>query len=115
MSDLKTFLLGLLEEAALPLPGVTRKKMFGCEALFAEGTIFALIWKEGRIGLKLPDPALATEAMALPGSEPWRAGGKVMGGWVLVPEAFHDDPAALARWVQRAHGLALAAPKKAKK
>jgi TfoX/Sxy family transcriptional regulator of competence genes len=115
VSDLKTYLLGLLEDAAMPLPGVTRKKMFGCEALFAEGTIFALIWKEDRIGLKFPDPAAEAEARALPGSDPWQAGDKVMGRWVLVPEAFHDDPVTLARWVQRAHALALVAPKKPKK
>jgi TfoX/Sxy family transcriptional regulator of competence genes len=115
VSDFKTHLLGLLEDAALPLPGVRRKKMFGCEALFAEDRIFALIWKEDRIGLKFPDPAVAAEALALPGAAPWRAGDKVMGGWALVPEAFHDDPAALAAWVQRAHALALSAPPKPKK
>jgi len=115
VSDLKAYLLELLEGAAAPLPGVQRKRMFGCEALFAEGTIFALIWKEDRIGLKFPDPAVAAEAMALPGSAPWRAGDKVMGNWVLVPEAFHDDPAQLATWVRRAHAMALAAPPKARK
>ncbi|MDB5096573.1 MAG: hypothetical protein JWM80_994 [Cyanobacteria bacterium RYN_339] len=115
MSDLDTFLLGLVEDAAMPLPGVRRKRMFGCDTLFAEDTIFALIWKEGRIGLKFPDPAVAAEAMALPGSAPWKAGEKVMGGWVMVPESFHDDPETLARWVQRSHALALAAPPKPKK
>jgi hypothetical protein len=53
--------------------------------------------------------------MALPGSAPWQAGDKVMGKWVLVPESFHDDPAALAAWVRRAHAMALATPPKAKK
>jgi TfoX/Sxy family transcriptional regulator of competence genes len=115
MSDLNTYLLGLVEDAAAPLPEVKRKRMFGCDTLFARDTIFALIWKEDRIGLKFPDPAAYAEAMALPGSAPWQAGDKVMGKWVLVPESFHDDPAALAAWVRRAHAMALATPPKAKK
>lgn len=42
-------LLELLEEGSSKLPGVTRRKMFGCEALFANANIYALVWKEGRI------------------------------------------------------------------
>ena len=37
------------------LSKVTGKKMFGCHALWADGNVFALIWKTGRIGVKLPD------------------------------------------------------------
>ena len=110
MSDLNGFLLELLEEAAMPLPGVTRKKMFGCEALFADGTIFAMVWKEGRLAVKLPDGL--EEALALPGADPWAPGGKKMGAWALLPETFHDDAAAIAHWVRRAHASALVAPPK---
>lgn len=113
MSEFLKFLHDLLEEAAAPLPGVSHKRMFGCDALFADGTIFGLIWKDGRIGLKVPDAEAYNELMALDGSQPWVAGSKQMGSWVLVPESFHDDRAALAVWTRRAHARALATGPKA--
>lgn len=107
----------LLEDAAGPLPEVTRRKMFGCEALFALGNIFALIWAEGRIGVRLTDPAAFAEAMARPGAKQWSVndGESFMKHWVLLPEADHDDPAAIAMWAGRAHAMAISlGPKKAK-
>ncbi len=84
--------------------------MFGCEALFANANIYALVWKDGRIGLKIPDEKLNAQLMSLPGSDPWSPGGKMsMRRWILVPESFHDDLDALAPWVKRAHALALEA------
>jgi TfoX/Sxy family transcriptional regulator of competence genes len=103
-------LLDLFEAGAEGLASVTRRKMFGCEAFFRMGTIFGLIWKEGRIGLKFPDDATFNEAMALAGSAPWKAGTKVMSRWVLVPESFHDDEAALADWIRRSHAEARETP-----
>lgn len=110
-------LYDLLEEAAGPLPAVSRRRMFGCDALFAEGNIFALIWKTVRIGVRLPEPAAYAEAMARPGAIPWSVGDgvKPMAHWVLLPEADHEDPAALGRWVAIAHAQAHAlGPKEAK-
>ena len=83
--------------------------MFGCDAFFASGEIYGLIWKTGRIGLKFTDSGAFDELMARPGSEPWKAGPKVMSHWVLVPEEFHDAPDELAKWVRRAHSLAMSA------
>jgi DNA transformation protein len=110
--SLLAFLADGVEDASRDLPAVERRRMFGCDAWFAAGAIFALVWKHGRIGLKLPDPEAYAELFALPGAAPWTAGTKTMSGWVLVPEAFHDDPAALRAWVARAHRAALAAPAK---
>lgn len=110
-------LYDLLEAAAGPLPEVARRRMFGCDALFAQGNIFALIWKTQRIGVRLPDPAAYAEAMARPGAEPWRvdAGVKPMAHWVLLPEGDHEEPEVLATWVARAHGQAMALGPKAEK
>lgn len=108
-------LVSLLLERTASLDGVGRRKMFGCEAFFRDGTIFALVWKEGRIALKLPDPALFSELRALPGSHPWSPGAMKMSSWLLVPEDFHDDEERLDLWVRRAWTCAaLAPPKKAK-
>ncbi|MBJ6763922.1 TfoX/Sxy family protein [Myxococcaceae bacterium JPH2] len=98
----------LLEEASQRLPAVSRRRMFGCDALFANDAIYALVWKTGRIGLRFPEATAFDELMGRPGSAPWMAGPKTMSHWVLVPEAFHDEPEELTRWVRRAHALALA-------
>lgn len=34
-----------------------------------------------------------------------------MAHWGLVPESFHGDPKELAKWVRKAHALALLNPK----
>lgn len=116
MNSLLHYLKTLIEDAAAPLPMVHARRMFGCDTLFADGNIFALVWKDGRLGLRLSDAALYEALMALPGAEPWAVadGHKPMSHWVLVPEAFHDDPPALAAWTARAHALAMAAPRKPK-
>lgn len=99
----------LLQDAVATLDGVSDFRMFGCRCLRADGKIFALIWKEGRIALKLP--ASAAELLRVPGARPWTVSEtRKMGSWVLVPEGFHDDPEALSLWARRAHGEVLAAP-----
>lgn len=106
MRALLVELRACLEELTGPLPWVTTRRMFGCDAFLARGTMFALVLKEGRIGLKLPDDALVG-LRALPGADAWKPGDMVMRQWVLVPETFHDDADGLAPWVARAHAAAL--------
>lgn len=109
MSDL-AYLKSLLEDATEKFPDITSKRMFGCDGFFAAGNIFALVWKEGRIGLKLPDEKLESELRQKPGAAPWSPGGKMkMASWVLVPDSFHDDIEQLAHWTQQAYSLAQAA------
>lgn len=106
---MRTLLLELrsqLESLTVDLPRVTSRRMFGCDAFLASGAIFAMVWREGRIGLRLPD-ALLPELRALPGSDPWRHRDMVVRQWVLVPESFHDAPERLAPWVRKAHAAAL--------
>jgi len=105
-------LMGLLLDAVDRLPRGEKKRMFGFEALWADGRIFALAWK-GRIALKLP------ELVKLPGSRPFAVelGKQAAAGarWIEVPESFHDDPHELRRWVQRAYDLALKQPRPVRK
>ncbi len=110
--DLLAQLTEFVETAATPLAKVTKRRMFGCDGFFAGGSIFGLIWKAGRIGVRLPDAALYDELIATRGAGPWMAGAMKMSHWVLVPEAFHDDDAALAKWIRKAHVLAMSAPVK---
>ena len=102
----------LVDDASAALPAVERKRMFGCDAWWAAGKIYALVW-DGRIGLKLPDPAEYATVMAMEGASAWSPGRSKMSAWVLVPEAFNDDGDALRAWVGKAHGAALCAVPKA--
>lgn len=112
-------LLATLRSASERLADVEEKKMFGCEALFVNGAIFALVWKTGRIGVKLPDEARFVALASLKGAEPWSAGAKVMSHWLLVPPSVDADAKKLAPWVKEAHamaasGLGATKPKKKK-
>jgi TfoX/Sxy family transcriptional regulator of competence genes len=96
-----------LDDLTADLPQVTVRRMFGCDAFLAAGAIFAMVWREGRIGLRLPDELLP-DLRALPGADSWRHRDMVVRQWVLVPESFHDDSDGLASWVRKAHAAALA-------
>jgi TfoX/Sxy family transcriptional regulator of competence genes len=105
-------LMAILLDAADGLRGVAKKRMFGFEALWADGRIFALAW-QGRIALRLPDARASAELSALPGAAAFTVPGRKGDGsqrWINVPESFHDDPHALRRWVERAYDLALLQP-----
>jgi TfoX/Sxy family transcriptional regulator of competence genes len=102
-------LMALLEDAVEDLPKVEKKRMFGFEALWADGRIFGLV-ANGRICLKHPDLA------ALPGAR--RFVYRMRGGrsarparWIDVPESFHDDPHELRTWAHKAYDLALTQPR----
>jgi TfoX/Sxy family transcriptional regulator of competence genes len=105
----------ILNSVAAELPLVTGKKMFGCHALWANGNVFALVWKHGRIGLKLPDESSFAGLMKLPGAEPWKAGPMTMAHWVLVPAAFHVKTSELKKWALKAHEQCSALEAKTKK
>jgi TfoX/Sxy family transcriptional regulator of competence genes len=105
---------GRLDEAAAGLPRVTSRKMFGCYALWVNDNVFALVWKHGRIGVKLPESAVYGALMSLKGSEPWKAGPMTMNHWVLVPQSFHAGTPDLKRWLATAHQLCGSLEKKPK-
>ncbi len=106
---------GLVGEVSEGLPDVTSRKMFGCHALWASGNVFALVWKEGRIGVRLPDEKLYEQLSSAAGAGPWKAGPMNIAHWVLVPPAMHAKKAELRKWVSTAHALAQAARPAAEK
>lgn len=98
--------LELLEDACMAL-SYSKRAMFGGHGLFApNGGMFAAIIDEDRIMLKFAtDPARA-ELVAL-GGAPWvYREGMTMKDWIVVPDAFYDEPATLAAWARRAHAMA---------
>lgn len=92
----------------MPYPALKdlfKKKMFGCHAVWVNDNVFALVWKTGRIGFKLPDEKTYTALMSKEGAAPWTAGPKQMAHWVLVPGGYHSKPAELKKWAAKAHEL----------
>ncbi len=106
--ELLAELAGKLEKASAGLGEVTQKKMFGCQGFFRDATIYALVWKTGRIAVKLPDDALREKALALDGAKPWKAGDRVMKAWALLPEEVAASGVKLKKWVAAAHAAAIA-------
>lgn len=105
----------IVNKAAHGLDRVAAKKMFGCHGLFANDNVFALVWKEGRIGVRLPDADAFAVLMGVTGAVPWKAGKMTMSHWVMVPTSMHATAAVLKSWVSKAHGLAISQVKEAKK
>lgn len=109
MSTMDQHLKDLFDAALAPLPLVTRRPMFGCDAFFVKGNIFGLVW-DGRVVLKLPEKQRFAEALAMSGALPWKpmpAAKNPMAHWVVMGEALHDDGELFSQWVARAHRLAL--------
>lgn len=94
---------------------VTSKKMFGCYAQWTNENVFALVWKTGRIGLKIPDQKDYETLMKEEGAEPWKAGPMQMAHWILIPKTFHTKPATIKKWALKAHEQCSKLEKKIKK
>jgi TfoX/Sxy family transcriptional regulator of competence genes len=105
----------ILNKATANMDDVTSKKMFGCHAVWVRENVFALVWKHGRIGVKLPDEKSYQTLMATKGSDPWKAGPMTMAHWVLVPEKFHTDSTEFNKWARRAYDLCSVLKKDKKK
>ena len=96
-------LKALFDGALAGLEGVEAKRLFGCDAYFVGGNLFAMLWREGRrLGLRLVDPAAQAELGALAGVEPWSPNGRGAQRWLLLPPAWHAQPALLKGWCRRA-------------
>jgi TfoX/Sxy family transcriptional regulator of competence genes len=107
-----TRLKATFDGAMAGLRDVEPKRLFGCDGYFVNGNIFGLVWKEGRLGLRLSDTSKQAEVLALPGAGPWKAGPMVMRHWVLLPPDWHRKPAVLKLWSRLAYDLASERPEK---
>ena len=103
--------LAILMEAAEGLPAVVRRRMFGEEALFVGGTIFAIAMDRERILLRFPEERAFAQFLE-EGAEPWHPSWSrnPVRHWLFAPEHLLDEPTRLREWVARAHAIALRAP-----
>lgn len=103
-----------LDGALAGLPGVEQRRIFGSEGCFVGGRLFAILFlREARLGLRFAEAEARAELLACPGAEAWVLGQRPMGPWVLLPEAWHRQPARLKPWLARAFEAAAARPPKA--
>src|SRR5687768_13429353 len=99
MGSLDSHLKEMIDDASRGLASVTERRMFGCDAWFANGNIYSLVW-DGRIAVKITDGKQFDELRTQTGAEPWNPMKKTaMAHWILVPESFHDDEEMLSIWV----------------
>ena len=94
VAELKAALIAALS----PLEGITWKRMFGCDAVFHNDVIFALVWKEGRLGLKYTEPEDFAARMVHTGSDRWRPGRRTTKHWVLIPNSVAASASQLSEW-----------------
>lgn len=111
-SEEMTRLKATFDGAMAGLKGVEPKKLFGCDGYFVNGNIFGLVWKEGRLGLRLTDPEQQAELLGLAGANVWKAGPMIMRHWVLLPSDWHKKPALLKEWSRVAYEHAQERPEK---
>ncbi len=117
MSQLDTHLKDLMDAAVAPLRGVTSQRMFGSQAWFVDGKIFAIAW-DGLPAVKLVGAEKYNALLALPGAQTWSPMGpkaKAMSAWVVMPESSIDDEDELREWLREAHRGIAALPPKVKK
>lgn len=105
-------LKALFDGAMAGLAGVEPKRLFGCDGYFVGGNIFGMVWKEGRLGLRLEDASAWAELASAEGAEPWSVDGRVMRHWVLLPVAWHRSSVSLKAWSRRAWAAAAAKPER---
>jgi len=105
-------LKAVFDGALAGLAGVEAKRLFGCDGYFVGGNIFALVWKEGRLGLRFESVETLAQAHGLAGSAAWEIGARRMQQWVLLPVAMHGQPAKLRAWGRLAWDQARQRPEK---
>lgn len=117
MGSLETHLLDELRESLTGLTGLSERRMFGSDGLFANGYAFAIVW-DGRIVLKIADETDCEGLLKVSGANPFNpmGKGKGMSGWIVVPESFHDDSDELRHWARLAYRhICMLPPKSGKK
>jgi TfoX/Sxy family transcriptional regulator of competence genes len=100
--------------ASLPdRPGLTRRKMFGFPAAFANGNMFAGLFEETAIA-RLP-PGVRAELDAEYGERHFEPmPGRPMRAYAVIPEDILEDEARFAALLDAAYGFVAAMPPKQK-
>ena len=100
----------VLDEMLLDLPGVKPGKMFGYNAYYVHGKMFACIYEDG-VGIKVPEVE-ANRLLAEENVIPFQPlGRKRMREWVQInrarAEEYRHDEAAFERSIEFVRGIAM--------
>ena len=96
-------LLEILTKALENYQSISRKRMFGCDAVFKDGVIFGLIWKEGRIGLKYVNSSDFDQRISIDGASRWGPGGRITKHWILLPSSVVIKSSELSEWIEKSY------------
>ncbi|PCI46143.1 MAG: hypothetical protein COB51_07805 [Moraxellaceae bacterium] len=88
--------------------GIERRKFLGQPSLAANGNLFVLVTREGRIALHLKELDIDDRLNVPKASCLWKAGGHLMINWILVPEEFHTQEENLTDWLKLGYDYACA-------
>jgi TfoX/Sxy family transcriptional regulator of competence genes len=99
----------LLPEA----PGITQRPMFGQLAGFVNGNMFFCLFGD-RMAVKLPEEE-GGQLLKVKGAEPFiPMEGRPMRGYVMLPEAWHQQPKKAEEWIARSLAYVASLPPKAR-
>ena len=107
--EAKAFFRSVVPEA----PDVAIRPMFGNVSGFVNGNMFMGLFGNG-LFIRLPEGE-RDEVMAAGGSSFEPMPGRPMTGYVMVPDAWRDDPKTLDSWIGRALAFGRTLPPKQKK
>jgi TfoX/Sxy family transcriptional regulator of competence genes len=98
------------EELVPAAPGVAKRPMFGNQAAFVNGNMFAGLFGDG-LFVRLADERL--QAMMAAGGKPFEPmPGRAMRGYAYVPGDWLSDPRAAEKWMAEALEFTSALPAK---
>jgi len=101
--DLNKYLFDIITEEMAAYPDVTVGKFFGLDVLRVRGETFAMIWKEGRVGVKILNEEINKKLVATENASYWVTSGKTMAQWVLAPYDYNEDILSLRKWLVLAY------------
>ena len=111
-----SFLSRLVDGIVMDWPEVHAKKMFGTDAWFAQGNIFAIInSSENKVGVRLSEANSYTAARKLKGAGDFAPGGQPMKNWVMFSQADSKKEMFLEPYLHQAHKIAMQLQPKALK
>jgi TfoX/Sxy family transcriptional regulator of competence genes len=103
----------MIDNLCLDWPGVLSKRMFGTDAWFVQGNIFAIIYAvKNSVGLRFQNEQHYTKARKLKGAGDFDPGGTPMKHWVIMPQALCAKETELEVYLRQSYEEAAALPPK---
>lgn len=93
----------MILQEMIEYPDVDTGKFFGLDVLKVRGKTFAMIWKEGRIGVKVLNKKTNSMLASTVDASHWVTSGRTMAQWVLAPHEYNDDIVSLKKWLVLAY------------